>query len=262
MAAERERMVVEQIASRGVRNEAVLSALREVPRHLFVPEALRHEAYADHPLQIGHGQTISQPFIVALMTALARPAATHRALEIGTGSGYQSAVLSRLVAEVFTVEVIDALHREAADRLEGLGYANVTAIRADGYEGWAAGAPYRDRARDRGGGRRARAPRGAVVTGRPPRGACRRPHPGVASHREGRRGTDVHQAGGAGGVRPAGEGEAAPGFRPVYRVSSCRAIWYSPIFIQFWAWYFANSSTFTSLNLLCVNMSARGASLV
>lgn len=140
--AARLRMVDEQIAGRGVRNEDVLRAMREVPRHLFVPEDLRPQAYDDHPLQIGHGQTISQPFIVALMTALARPARTDRALEIGTGCGYQAAVLSRLVAHVFSVEVDAALHHDAARRLLELGYVDITCIRADGREGWPEAAPY------------------------------------------------------------------------------------------------------------------------
>ncbi len=140
--AERERMVADQIASRDVRDPRVLGAMREVPRHLFVPEALRDRAYDDHPLSIGEGQTISQPYIVALMTELARPTPSDRALEIGTGSGYQAAVLSRLVAHVYSVEVNERLHEEAAARLKALGFANVTAILGDGYAGWAPAAPY------------------------------------------------------------------------------------------------------------------------
>jgi protein-L-isoaspartate(D-aspartate) O-methyltransferase len=139
---ERERMVADQIESRGVRDAGVLAAMRQVPRHLFVPDALQPQAYDDHPLPVGHGQTISQPYIVALMTELARPSPTDRALEIGTGSGYQAAVLSRLVAHVYSVEIVDTLHQQAAERLARLGYANVTAIRADGYDGWPAAAPY------------------------------------------------------------------------------------------------------------------------
>ncbi len=135
-------MVARQIESRGVGDPAVLAAMRQVPRHLFVPRALRVGAYADHPLPIGHGQTISQPYIVALMTELARPAPTDRALEIGTGSGYQAAVLSRLVAHVFSLEVDDDLGRQASERLAGLGYANVTVVQADGYEGLAREAPF------------------------------------------------------------------------------------------------------------------------
>jgi protein-L-isoaspartate(D-aspartate) O-methyltransferase len=135
-------MVTRQVESRGVGDAAVLSAMRQVPRHLFVPPALRGSAYADHPLPIGHGQTISQPFIVALMTELARPTPTDRALEIGTGSGYQAAILSRAVAHVFSLEIDDDLGRQASERLARLGYANVTVLRADGYEGLAAEAPF------------------------------------------------------------------------------------------------------------------------
>lgn len=138
----RERMVADQIASRDVGDARVLAAMREVPRHLFVPAPQRPQAYDDHPLPIGFGQTISQPYIVALMTALARPEPTDRALEIGTGSGYQAAVLSRVVAHVYTVELNESLHGEAADRLKTLGYTNVTAIQGDGYRGWPPAAPY------------------------------------------------------------------------------------------------------------------------
>ena len=140
--AAREQMVSRQVAARGVTDERVLAAMRDVPRHLFVPEDLRAQAYEDHPLPIGRGQTISQPFIVALMTAVARPLPGDRALEIGTGSGYQSAVLARLVAQVYTVEVNPALQREGSDRLAALGFTNVTSMLSDGYEGWPAEAPY------------------------------------------------------------------------------------------------------------------------
>jgi protein-L-isoaspartate(D-aspartate) O-methyltransferase len=140
--SERERMVADQIAGRGVRDARVLDAMREVPRHLFVAEGQRPQAYADHPLPIGNGQTISQPYIVALMTELARPAPADRALEIGTGSGYQAAVLSRLVSSVHTVERDDALLQQASARLAALGYDNVTVVRGDGYRGWPAAAPY------------------------------------------------------------------------------------------------------------------------
>jgi protein-L-isoaspartate(D-aspartate) O-methyltransferase len=116
--------------------------MREVPRHLFVPDAVRSEAYADHPLHIGHGQTISQPYIVALMTELARPAPSARALEVGSGSGYQAAVLSRVVGHVFSVEINGDLSRQAAERLARLGYANVTCAHADGHAGWASEAPF------------------------------------------------------------------------------------------------------------------------
>lgn len=141
-AAARERMVAEQIAARDVRDPAVLRAMRSVPRHLFVPADLVQDAYLDGPLPIGHGQTISQPYIVALMTELARPAPTDRALEIGTGCGYQAAVLSRVVQHVFTIEIVEALADEARARLSRLGYSNVTTRVGDGYEGWPGEAPF------------------------------------------------------------------------------------------------------------------------
>lgn len=141
-ALERERMVTDQLAARDIRDPAVLAAMRQVPRHLFVPERLQPRAYQDHPLVIGHGQTISQPYIVALMTELARPTPTDRVLEVGTGCGYQAAVVSRLVRHVYSVEVIDALQQQASDRLAALGYANVTTRRADGHAGWASEAPF------------------------------------------------------------------------------------------------------------------------
>jgi len=138
----RERMVASQIQARGVRDPSVLEALRRAPRHLFVPDAQRDDAYLDTPLPIGHGQTISQPYIVALMTELARPKATDRALEIGTGSGYQAAVLSPLVKELFTIELVEPLAAQAKERLAALGYANVTVRAGDGYAGWPERAPF------------------------------------------------------------------------------------------------------------------------
>ncbi|MFO7694471.1 MAG: protein-L-isoaspartate(D-aspartate) O-methyltransferase [Vicinamibacterales bacterium] len=135
-------MVADQIAARGVKDPGVLAAMRAVPRHEFVPAALRGDAYADSPLPIGHGQTISQPYIVALMTELARPSASARVLEVGTGSGYQAAVISHLVARVFTVELVDALSQSAAAVLRRLGYANVTVRNGDGYLGWPDEAPF------------------------------------------------------------------------------------------------------------------------
>jgi protein-L-isoaspartate(D-aspartate) O-methyltransferase len=140
--ADRERMVSGQIAARGVRDPRVLEALRTVPRHLFVPVAVRSGAYEDHPLSIGEGQTISQPYIVALMTELARPAPGDRALEVGTGSGYQAAILSGLVKEVFTMEILEPLGAGAARTLKQLGYANVRVRVGDGYEGWPEEAPF------------------------------------------------------------------------------------------------------------------------
>jgi len=141
-AAARHRMVTEQIAARGVRDARVLATLRAVPRHLFVPPAQQAGAYEDTPLPIGHGQTISQPYIVALMTELARPRPRDRALEVGTGSGYQAAVLARLVSHVYTVEIIEPLAREAQQRLQSLGYTNTTVRVGDGYAGWPEMAPF------------------------------------------------------------------------------------------------------------------------
>ncbi|RPJ73973.1 MAG: protein-L-isoaspartate(D-aspartate) O-methyltransferase, partial [Acidobacteria bacterium] len=138
----RERMVASQIQARGVRDTRVLDSMRRAPRHLFVPDAQRDDAYLDTPLPIGHGQTISQPYIVALMTELARPKAGDRALEIGTGSGYQAAVLSPLVKVLFTIEVVEPLAARATETLAGLGYANVTVRAGDGYAGWPERAPF------------------------------------------------------------------------------------------------------------------------
>jgi protein-L-isoaspartate(D-aspartate) O-methyltransferase len=121
---------------------AVASALAAVPRHRFVQEADRERAYLNRPLRIGHGQTISQPFIVALMTQLARPEPTHRVLEIGTGSGYQAAVLAELVAEVRSIEIVPALAAGAAERLRELGYLNVQVRAGDGNHGWPDAAPF------------------------------------------------------------------------------------------------------------------------
>jgi protein-L-isoaspartate(D-aspartate) O-methyltransferase len=135
-------MVSDQIAARGVKDPGVLDAMRAVPRHEFVPGGMREDAYADSPLPIGHGQTISQPYIVALMTELARPTASARVLEVGTGSGYQAAVISRLVASVFSVELVDPLARSAAAVLGRLGYSNVTVRSGDGYLGWPEEAPF------------------------------------------------------------------------------------------------------------------------
>ncbi len=141
-ASQRLRMVEQQIAARGVSDPQVLTALREVPRHLFVPEELRGYAYDDHPLPIGEGQTISQPYIVGLMTELLRLEPEHRVLEVGTGSGYQAAVLARLVREVYSVEILEPLASSARERLARLGYGNVRVLRADGYYGWSEAAPF------------------------------------------------------------------------------------------------------------------------
>ncbi|MBI4161401.1 MAG: protein-L-isoaspartate(D-aspartate) O-methyltransferase [Acidobacteria bacterium] len=138
----RERMVAEQIRARGVRDPRVLRAMTSVARHRFVPEALRDLAYADRPLPIGLGQTISQPYIVALMTEALRPEPGDRVLEIGTGSGYQAAVLSVLVREVYTIEIVPELHATARRRLEELGYGNIRGRSGDGYRGWPEAAPF------------------------------------------------------------------------------------------------------------------------
>lgn len=142
MKEQRERMVDRQIEKRGIENPRVLQVLRDVKRHLFVPPDEVAEAYDDHPLPIGSGQTISQPYIVALMTASIDPQPTDRVLEIGTGSGYQAAVLSGLVKEVFSIEIVESLGREATQRLADLGYANVTVRIGDGYKGWPEKAPF------------------------------------------------------------------------------------------------------------------------
>jgi protein-L-isoaspartate(D-aspartate) O-methyltransferase len=138
----RARMVEVQIAARGVKDPAVLAAMREVPRHLFVRPVDLAKAYDDHPLSIGHGQTISQPYIVALMTELALPRPGHVALEVGTGSGYQAAVLSRIVGRVYTIELLEPLATTATRRLADLGYDNVTVRAGDGYNGWPEEAPF------------------------------------------------------------------------------------------------------------------------
>jgi protein-L-isoaspartate(D-aspartate) O-methyltransferase len=145
---QREEMVRKQIAgsrwggAEAVLDARVLQAFRDVPRHLFVPAALAPHAYEDRPLPIGHGQTISQPYIVAKMTELVELKKEGRALEIGTGSGYQAAILSKLVAEVYTIEIIEPLAEEARKRLEKLGYGNVHVRAGDGYLGWPEKAPF------------------------------------------------------------------------------------------------------------------------
>lgn len=121
---------------------SVLRAMREVPRHEFVPPPLRRDAYDNRPLPIGEDQTISQPYIVALMTEMLRPEPGHRVLEVGTGSGYQAAILSRLVAHVWSIEIVPSLARQSAERLKRLGHANVTVRQGDGYAGWAKHAPF------------------------------------------------------------------------------------------------------------------------
>ena len=138
----REEMVKAQIETRGIKNPATLAALRKVPRHLFVPKSIMDDAYDDRPLPIGYGQTISQPYIVAYMTEIVKPKPDHRVLEIGTGSGYQAAVLSEIVKEVYTIEIIDTLGSQARNRLSKLNYKNITVKTGDGYYGWKEKSPF------------------------------------------------------------------------------------------------------------------------
>ena len=142
-AAARQRMV-EQLSAPGrdIKNRLVLDAMASVPRDEFVPESLRKFAYSDEPLQIGYHQSISQPYIVAFMTEQLDPKPTDRVLEIGTGSGYQAAILSRLVAEVYTIEIIEPLAKRAEADLKRLGYLNVKVLAGDGYKGWPEHAPF------------------------------------------------------------------------------------------------------------------------
>lgn len=144
LAAARKRMVEHQLAGlgRGITNTHVLAVMGRVPRHEFVPAKWRDEAYEDRPLPIGHGQTISQPFIVAFMTERLEPKPSDRILEIGTGSGYQAAVLSEMVREVFTIEIVEPLAKQAALDLKRLGYTNVVVRAGDGYQGWREAAPF------------------------------------------------------------------------------------------------------------------------
>jgi len=142
-AEARARMVEQQLRRRDIRDPAVLRAMASVPRHLFVDPALAARAYGDHPLPIGEGQTISQPYIVALMTQLLQlEAGAGRVLEVGTGSGYQAAVLAGLAREVYTIEILPKLAASAAERLRALGYGNVRVRSGDGYQGWPEAAPF------------------------------------------------------------------------------------------------------------------------
>lgn len=138
----REAMVSEQIAARGVRDSRVLAAMRKVPRHELVPEAMRSSAYENRPLPIGYDQTISQPYVVGFMTEQLRVGPDARVLEVGTGSGYQAAVLSELVREVYSIEIVEPLARSAAQALLRLGYRNVFLRHGDGYQGWPEHAPF------------------------------------------------------------------------------------------------------------------------
>jgi protein-L-isoaspartate(D-aspartate) O-methyltransferase len=135
-------MVASQIAARGVTDPEVLHAMRQVPRHLFVPAGEADNAYEDRPLPIGDGQTISQPYIVALMTELLEPKKGDRVLEVGTGSGYQAAVLAEIVDTVFTIEILEGLAVQAKERLRSMKYRNVFVKRGDGYQGWPEHAPF------------------------------------------------------------------------------------------------------------------------
>lgn len=138
----RRRMVEDHLAARDIVDRRVLDVMKQVPRHEFVPEPQRHNAYVDSPLPIGHGQTISQPYIVALMTQLAATQPQKKALDVGTGSGYQAAVLAGLVESVHSIEILEPLASEARERLKRLGYTNVTVRHGDGYRGWESEAPF------------------------------------------------------------------------------------------------------------------------
>ena len=141
-SAQRRLMVERQIEARGVSDARVLEVMRRVPRHEFVPIQMREQAYADHPLPIGEGQTISQPYIVAYMTEELRVGKKSKVLEIGTGSGYQAAVLAELGAEVYTIEIVPPLAERARATLSRLGYRNVHVRAGDGYKGWPEAAPF------------------------------------------------------------------------------------------------------------------------
>jgi protein-L-isoaspartate(D-aspartate) O-methyltransferase len=140
--AQRKDMVEFQLRQRGISDVRVLEAMQRVPRHRFVPAELVDSAYEDRPLPIGHGQTISQPYIVALMTEAVRPRAEHRGLEVGTGCGYQAAVLAELVDHVYSIDIVEPLAKESAIRLAELGFNNVTVKAGDGYRGWKEHSPF------------------------------------------------------------------------------------------------------------------------
>ena len=141
-ATRRRAMVEQQIEARGIRNRTVLRAMRVVPRHRFVPDPMKPFAYHDRPLPIGHDQTISQPYIVALMSELSEARPGARVLEVGTGSGYQAAVLAEMGAEVYSIEIVEPLAKSARVTLFALGYAGVTVRAGDGYAGWPSKAPF------------------------------------------------------------------------------------------------------------------------
>ena len=142
LAGERQRMVQEQLMPRGVHDKRVLAAMSKVPREEFVPQASRAASYTDQPLPIGYDQTISQPYIVAFMTEQLHPSSGDRVLEVGTGSGYQAAILSELVAEVYSIEIIEPLAKTAEATLQRLGYKNVFVKVGDGYKGWPEHTPF------------------------------------------------------------------------------------------------------------------------
>ena len=141
-APERQRMVDTQLRNRDITDTAVLAAMERVPRHRFVPASEQQGAYADTPLPIGEDQTISQPYIVAYMTQMLEPSKTDRVLEIGTGSGYQAAILAELVKDVYTIEIVAPLSKRAAGVLRELGYSNIHVREGDGYAGWPDAAPF------------------------------------------------------------------------------------------------------------------------
>ncbi|MBW1642800.1 MAG: protein-L-isoaspartate(D-aspartate) O-methyltransferase [Deltaproteobacteria bacterium] len=141
-AQKRERMVRNQIEARGVKDKQVLEALRKVERHKFVPKRYQDEAYNDYPLPIGEGQTISQPYIVALMTAVLDLKGKEKVLEIGTGSGYQAAILGKICKHVYTIEIVDVLGKRSKRLLSDLGYTNITVKVGDGYKGWKEHSPF------------------------------------------------------------------------------------------------------------------------
>lgn len=138
----RQKMVDNQIIARGIADKNVIEAMRKIPRHLFVPKEERERAYSDGPLPIGHSQTISQPYIVAIMTELLGIDSTSKVLEIGTGSGYQAAVLGEIADSVYTIEIVTPLAEKAAEILDSLGYKNIFVRAGDGYQGWPEAAPF------------------------------------------------------------------------------------------------------------------------
>ncbi len=140
--SERHAMVEQQIKKRGITKPEVLAAMEQVPRHMFVPDSLRSEAYSDRPLSIGQGRTLYQPYMVALMTSLLDLKHGDRVLEIGTGTGYHAAVLSRIAREVYSIEIVEPVADQASKRLSVLGYHNVEVLKGDGYRGWPGKAPF------------------------------------------------------------------------------------------------------------------------